>query len=98
MKTFVFAIIVAIGSASSALAGERGVNLSVPGMFCASCPYVVQAAIGEVDGVLSVTTDANDRTAFVLYDDAVVTIEEITEASANAGYEATVIVAGADQG
>ena len=82
-------------AASSSLAEERSVDLSVPGMYCASCPFVVQAAIGEVDGVLSVTTDVDERTAHVLYDDAVATLEEITVASTEAGYEATVI--GADE-
>ena len=97
MKTFALATLFALLTASSAFAGERGVNLSVPGMFCASCPFVVQAAIGEVDGVLSVATDVDERTAFVLYDDAVTTVDEITAASTNAGYEATVVVDDADQ-
>lgn len=97
MKTLVLATLFALFTASSAFAGERGVNLSVPGMFCASCPFVVQAAIGEVDGVLSVTTDVDERTAFVRYDDTVATVDEITAASTNAGYEATVIVDDADQ-
>ncbi len=91
MRIFAFATSVVLLSGSPGFAEERSVNLSVPGMFCASCPFVVQAAIGEVDGVLSVTTDVDERTAFVLYDDAIATIDQITAASTNAGYEATVI-------
>ena len=75
-----------------ALAEERIVNFSVPGMFCASCPYVVQAAMGSVDGVLSVTADAEKRTALAVFDDAVTGVEAIGAASTNAGYEAIVIV------
>ena len=97
MKRFAVVVTVALLTASSSLAEERSVNLSVPGMFCASCPFVVQAAIGEVEGVLSVTTDVDERTALVLFDDAVATIEAITTASTNAGYEATVISIEADQ-
>ena len=77
--------------ATATFAEERSVNLSVPGMFCASCPFVVQAAIQEVDGVISVVADAEERTALVVYDDAVASLEAITAASTNAGYEATVI-------
>ncbi|MCI2400976.1 cation transporter [Aliiroseovarius subalbicans] len=76
--------------ATAAFAEERSVNLSVPGMFCASCPFVVQAAIQEVDGVVSVFADAEQRTALVIYDDAVASLEAIIAASTNAGYEATV--------
>ena len=74
MKRIAVVVTVALLAASSSLAEERSVNLSVPGMFCASCPFVVQAAIGEVEGVLSVTTDVDERTALVLFDDAVATV------------------------
>lgn len=82
---------IALVAASSSFAEERSVNLSVPGMFCASCPFVVEAAIGKVDGVLSVATDVEERTALVLFDDSVATVEAIATASTNAGYEATVV-------
>ena len=75
MRKFALAASLIILAPSPSVAEERSVNLSVPGMFCASCPFVVQAAIGEVDGVLSVTTDVDERTALVLYEDAVATID-----------------------
>ena len=76
---------------TASFAAERSAILSVPGMFCPSCPFIVQAAIQKVDGVVSVTADAEQRTALVVYDDAVTTLEAITMASTNAGYEATLI-------
>jgi periplasmic mercuric ion binding protein len=76
-----------------ALAGERAVSLSVPGMNCASCPYVVQAAISGVEGVQSVTADANARTAQVVFEDAVTSVDTILAATRNAGYPASVIAA-----
>jgi len=96
MRKLAFAATFILLTASTSVAEERSVNLSVPGMFCASCPFVVQAAIGEVEGVLSVTTDVDERTALVRYDDAVAHVGEITAASTNAGYEATVIVEGGE--
>ena len=97
MKRFAVIASAALLAASSSLAEERSVNLSVPGMFCASCPFVVQAAIGEVEGVLSVATDVEERTALVVYEDAVASVEAIVAASTNAGYEATVVTADQDQ-
>ena len=91
MKTTLILTAAALLSGLPGLAEERSVNLSVPGMFCASCPYVVQAAIGGVEGVISVSTDLEARTALVVYDDATATVQEIREASASAGYEAAVI-------
>ena len=98
MKRFAIATIIALLTASASIAQVRSVSLSVPGMYCASCPFIVQAAIGAVEGVQSVTADADARTALVLYDDAVASIEAITAASANAGYAASVIVSEPDQG
>ena len=91
MKKILALAAVNIVVATASFAAERSVNLSVPGMFCASCNFIVQAAIQKVDGVVSVTADAEQRTALVIYDDAVTTLDAITLASANAGYEATLI-------
>lgn len=95
MRSMMFSALIATVAAIPALAAERSIQLSVPGMFCASCPYVVEAAIGAVPGVLSVTTDADAKTASVRFDDAKASVEQITSASTNAGYEATVIDAAA---
>lgn len=82
--------------AASAGAAERSVELSVPGMSCPSCPFIVQSAIGTLDGVLEITTDAGTRTARVTYDDALVDLAAIRAASADAGY-ATTLLPEADQ-
>lgn len=79
-----------------ALAGEHSVTLSVPGMTCASCPYVVQAAISEVEGVRTVAADADTRTAQVVFEDAITSVDTILAAAKDAGYPASVI--GADSG
>lgn len=75
-------------SATPLLAAEKTVNFSVPGMTCASCPFIVEAAMGEVAGVMSVSADSESKTALVVFDDEVTTFEEIAEASAFAGYDA----------
>ncbi len=69
--------------AAPLFAAEQTVKFAVPGMYCASCPFIVESAMGSVDGVLSVTADSDTRTALVVFDD-------IAAASASAGYEATV--------
>ncbi len=96
-RTALFASI-ALVAASPGFAEERSVRLSVPGMSCASCPFVVEAAVGKVEGVLSVATDVEKRTALVLFDDSVATVEAIATASTNAGYAATVLADDADGG
>ena len=91
MKHLVFAFLATALHVAPVLAEEQTVNFLVPDMFCASCPYVVEAAMGSVDGVLAVTADADQRTALVVFDDAITTVEAISAASTNAGYEPTVI-------
>jgi len=77
-------------AASPLLAAEQTVKFAVPGMYCASCPFIVESAMGSVDGVISVAADSDTRTALVVFDDDVVTVDDIAAASASAGYEATV--------
>ncbi len=78
-------------AAPIATAGEQTVKLSVPGMNCASCPVIVKMGISAVEGVTAVETVLDDRTATVTFDDAVTSIEAITQATAGIGYEASVI-------
>jgi mercuric ion binding protein len=62
-------------------------------MTCASCPYVVQAAIGQVEGVRTVAANADSRTAQVVFEDAVTSVDIILVATKNAGYPASLIAA-----
>ena len=64
--------------------------ISVPGMNCPSCPYIVEAAIADVDGVKSVVANNVLRTALVVFDDEAATTDQIIEATTNAGYVATI--------
>lgn len=88
LKSPAFALI-GLLFASPLFAAEQTVKFSVPGMYCASCPFIVESAMGEVEGVISVMADSNTRTAVVVFDDAVTKPNDIAQASASAGYEAT---------
>ncbi len=83
------AFLVALAAPLSA--GEQSARLSVPGMFCASCPYIVEAAARDVEGVLAVTANSDLREAEILYDDAVTGVAAIRAALRNAGYDSTLI-------
>lgn len=80
----------ALTAPSLVLAAERTVKLSVPGMSCASCPYMVKSAISKVDGIKSVEATMEDRSATVVFDDTLTNLQEIQEATAGIGYPSTV--------
>ena len=84
-----FAIIAALSSilfAGAAQADQRTVRLKVPGMFCATCPFVVSKSLRRVAGVVSVKTSLADKTATVVFDDARTSVDALTSATKNAGY------------
>jgi len=93
LKTPVLALI-GLMAAAPVFAAEQTVKFSVPGMYCASCPFIVESAMGGVDGVKSVTADSKTRTALVVFDDAIATVAAIESASANAGYQAVPVASG----
>jgi len=86
------ALIFTLGALFSApaLAGTETVTLSVPGMTCAACPITVKKALTQVDGVTGVEVNYDPREAVVSFDDTRTSIEEITKATANAGYPSSV--------
>lgn len=75
-------------SASIAAAAERTVTLTVENMTCALCPITVRTAIERVTGVEDVQVDLESKTAVVVFDDAQATVEDIAEASRQAGFPA----------
>ena len=79
--------------ANPLLAAEQTVTFDVPGMYCASCPFIVESAMGVVEGVISVAADSDTRTALVVFDDEKTTTGDIADASAFAGYEASLVEA-----
>jgi len=75
----------------ASFAAEKTIKLSVPGMTCASCPYIVKGSIDMLDGIKSVEATMEDLSATVTFDDAVTSIKEIRQATTNVGYPSTVI-------
>ncbi len=78
-------------AATPMLAAEQTVTFDVPGMYCASCPFIVQSAMQSVEGVLSVEADSDTKTARVTYEDTLTDIADIAAASEAAGYEAILV-------
>ncbi|MAU40092.1 MAG: heavy metal transporter [Kordiimonas sp.] len=67
---------------------EKTVTFEIEKMTCAMCPITVRKAMEKVNGVASVKTDYDKRTAVVVFDPAKANIEDIAKASENAGYPA----------
>ncbi|WP_373088371.1 mercury resistance system periplasmic binding protein MerP [Sneathiella sp.] len=89
IPSLVFAM---LASASSmAVAAEQTIKLSVPGMTCVSCPYMVKQAISAVDGIKAVEATMEDRSATVIFEDTVTSIEAIQQATANIGYPSSLL-------
>ncbi len=75
------------GEAAPAAGSLQTVVLEVPGMSCRFCPVTVRKALKKLPGVVEVEADLDSRTATVRYDPARVSVEEMTAATARAGYE-----------
>lgn len=78
-------------ASDSANKTEQTVNYSIENMTCMTCPITVRKAMGNIDGVNTVTVDFEAKTAEVKFDSSKTNIKEIGLASTNAGYKATVI-------
>lgn len=77
-------------SAAVQVAAVQSATFAVENMTCALCPVTVKKAMEKVTGVQSVQIDFAARTATVVFDPAVTSVEAIAAASADAGYPAEV--------
>lgn len=66
----------------------KTVTFTIEKMTCAMCPITVRKAMEKIDGVLSVVTDYESKTAKVEFDPAKAKVEVIAKASTDAGYPA----------
>lgn len=76
---------------SKQLAELKEITLDVPGMNCEACPFTVQKSLKKLDGVVSAKATLEDKKAKVIYQPSKVTVEEMIEATTNAGYPSTFV-------
>ena len=77
-------------SIPSAFAAQKTVTLDIPGMDCEICPITVRTALKKLPGVISATATPATKEEVVVYDDAKTDIKHIMNATAQAGYPASV--------
>lgn len=73
-----------------AWAAVQSVRLAVPGMTCAACPITVTKALAKVDGVSKSDVNLKKREVLVTFDDAKTNVQQLTDATKEAGYPSTV--------
>ena len=84
-----FALALTFGG--SADAAEQTVRLAVENMYCDACPYIVKQSLAAVPGVENVAVSFEEQSATVTYDDQKTTLDQLTSATAQAGYPSKVI-------
>ena len=77
---------VGIVASPAAMAADRTIILAVNNMDCAACPSIVKGSLEAVPGVAKVAVSYKDKTATVIYDDAIADVNQLTSATTKAGY------------
>lgn len=86
MKKLSLALAALLVMAAPTWAAVQTVTLSVPTMDCPVCPITVKKALTRVDGVSKAEVNFEKRQATVTFDDARASVQNLTEATKNAGY------------
>ena len=64
----------------------KRVTLTVPGMHCVSCPTIVRKSLERLNGVLEVKVSGVNKTASVMYNAEVVSVNDMMKATGDIGY------------
>lgn len=67
----------------------KTVELQVEGMTCTGCENTIQKSVGSLPGVKTVKADHVAGNAVITYDSASVSMEAMTKAVTDKGYEVT---------
>jgi P-type Cu2+ transporter len=68
--------------------GQREVLLSVSGVRCSACVWLIERALGAAPGVVSVQVNAVSRRARIVWRDADITLSQLLQMLARTGYDA----------
>jgi mercuric ion binding protein len=85
MKKLLITTLLLIGS-TTAFAKDVSVTLEIPSMNCVTCPITVKKALEHVEGVKQAKVTFENKLAVVTFDDAMTSIDSLTEATKNAGF------------
>ena len=80
-------------SATPSQPDDSALRLSIPNMVCMSCEMRIEQALMAVEGVQQVAFVPGELTAVVHYTADQASLDAILQASADAGYPATVLPA-----
>lgn len=67
----------------------KNIELSIKGMTCSSCELRVENALKKLEGVVAVKAEYSKSRAQITYDADIVSIQEMMDTVARAGYEAS---------
>jgi copper ion binding protein len=65
----------------------KKVEIKVAGMACAGCSGAVEKALSRLDGVSKAKVDLAKKTAYIDYDPAKLTLQDLKKAVEGAGYK-----------
>jgi copper chaperone CopZ len=68
------------------MAEIKKAEIRVEGMACAGCSGAVEKALSKLDGVSSARVDLGQKTAYIAYDPAKLTVQDFKQAVEAAGY------------
>ena len=77
-------------SSISWAAHQKMVQLSVPGMYCLTCPITVKKSLEKVPGVTDVRVELKTKKAIIIFDPTLTNSKALISATTQAGYPSTV--------
>ncbi|MFU8787748.1 MAG: mercury resistance system periplasmic binding protein MerP [Methylobacter sp.] len=85
------ALLLLLAQSGILCAAEQSVMLSIPAMDCPVCPITIKKSLQKVAGVKSADVRYESKTAAVIFDDQLTTVESLLKATENVGYPATIL-------
>lgn len=76
---------------SPTFSAEQTVKLSLGGLWCAGCAYIVKETLSDLDGVRVVEVSYRRKDAVVTFEDTETDVATLMAATTDAGFPSTVV-------
>ena len=92
-RVFLVCLLIIVLGIGCSVSNGKEANIALPTMMCGMCETNIKSSVADLDGVMKVNIDLEKKTGQVVFDTKKISVEQIEEKIAGAGYKANSTVA-----
>ena len=87
-KSFLLSVLIVMIGIGCSVSNGKEASIALPTMMCGMCETNIKTAVSDLDGVMKINIDLEKKSGQVVFDGEKISLAQIEEKIAGAGYKA----------